>query len=138
MYLEKRTKEEIRNIYNETYNNISHSIDLIPHVPTYKTMSFGTPQQYTHNIDDINVINNYLDNEKNKLLENKYISNSGLIDINEIDDKLIENVPGKTTAFEYISNASSYYGNYVYAKSAPVTTTVMSGIGHFIKNIIKN
>jgi serine/threonine-protein kinase ULK/ATG1 len=117
-----------------------HSIDIISHVPTYKTMSFGTPKQYNHNINNLITVDNYFNDEYNKLIENKniLISDSGLIDINDIDDKLIEKVPDKTTTFEYISKTSSYFGKYVYSKSAPVATSFVSGIGKVLDSIIKN
>ena len=115
-----------------------HSMELIPHVPTYKTMSFGTPKQHIYEINNLTTVDNYFNNECDKLFRHKNITDSGMVDINDIDDRLIEKVPDKSTAFEYISKTSSYFGKYVYSKSAPIATPIISGIGAVIQNMIKN
>lgn len=129
----KNRTQRKSNSFNRTINS-PHSLDLIPYISTYKTMSFGTPKQYNQDIKNIMTINNYFYESRNENVD----TNSGLIDINDIDDKMIEKVPDKTTTYEYISKTSSYYGKYIYSKSAPIATNVVSGISKAIKLLYKN
>jgi serine/threonine protein kinase len=116
-----------------------HNLDLISHCFAYKTMSFGTPIQYNHNLDNLTTVNNYFKGDYTKLIDNKNtrLTESGLIDINDVDDKMIEKVPDKTTTYEYISKTSSYVGKYMYSKSAPAALTFISGIGKVLDSIGK-
>lgn len=61
-------------------------------------------------------------------INEKYISSSGLVSIDDIHDTLIMKLPEKTTAYEYIRNSSSSFGSYVYSKSAPVVS-FLQGVG---------
>jgi len=80
-------------------------------------------------IEDISLIDNEYGNEyDNVLSDQKYMaSDSGLINVNDINDMLIANVPEKTTAYEYISKGSASISHYIYSRSAPLASTVIYG-----------
>lgn len=78
-------------------------------------------------IEDISLIDNEYGNEYDNVLSDQknMASESGLINVNDINDMLIANVPEKTTAYEYISNGSASIGHYIYSRSAPLASTVL-------------
>jgi hypothetical protein len=82
------------------------------------------------NINELSCIANNPGEEYNNIIKKQKdkASESGLIDINEMDNMLIANIPEKTTAFEYISRGSAIVGSYIYSRSAPIASAVASSI----------
>jgi serine/threonine protein kinase len=53
---------------------------------------------------------------------------SGLIDIEDIDSIIIAKQPENTTAYEYISKGSTQIKSYLYSRSAPIASTLAEGV----------
>lgn len=83
------------------------------------------------NVNDLSCIDNNPGEEYDNIIKKQKLkaSESGLIDIGDLDDMLIANVPEKTTAFEYISKGSVIVGSYFYSRSAPIASSFVHGIG---------
>ncbi|VBB18783.1 serine/threonine protein kinase [Yasminevirus sp. GU-2018] len=109
------------------------TIGSSPHTPGMRGESFGDVRITNLSIDDISVIENEPSAEYAMILRKQRdnTSGSGLIDINDVNDILIANVPEKTTAFEYISK--SVIGSYLYSRSAPIASNLIYGIGKVAK-----
>lgn len=99
--------------------------------------SFGTINNAdikTNNeiLAEIDAMTDYFDKEYEKTVKHQKekATESGLLDIRDInDDMLIQHVPEKTTAYEYISKGSCMIGNYIYSTSAPVASTIINKMG---------
>jgi serine/threonine protein kinase len=103
-----------------------------------KCCSFDNKMGTTSNstelkIDDISVIDNRFDNNYSPILKQQktLATNSGLIDVNDVNDLLIATIPEKTTAYEYISSRTTMIGSYLYSRSAPIASTIFNGLSSF-------
>jgi hypothetical protein len=114
------------NTYTNTYSN-SFSLNS----PGIRGESFGTIHPTELSANDISIVddkNN--DNKKyfNTTNQQARTTDSGLIDLKDMNNMFIENIPEKATTCEYIYNSSSDFGSYVYSKSAPIASSIASGI----------
>ena len=91
-------------------------------------------------MDDLSFIENKFSDEYAPLIEQqqKMASNSGLINIDDVNDILITNVPEKTTTYEYISKGSTVVKSYLYSRSAPIATTVIHNLGRVARTTVEN
>jgi serine/threonine-protein kinase ULK/ATG1 len=111
----------------------------IPRIGEYmKSQSFdNTMNASVDNIHDLSTISNIIGDDHSyeiiKKHQQKVASESGLIDIENVDDILISNIPKRTTTFEYISNGTSMIGKYIYSKSAPIASTLINGFDKLMK-----
>jgi serine/threonine protein kinase len=88
-------------------------------------------------IEDISFIeNNFTKEYDPHIRKTLNITDSGLVDINDISDLMIANVPERTTSYEYISRRSSIIGSYLYSKSAPIASSVINGLNKVAKNTV--
>jgi len=130
-----------------SFKNPSKYLEHIEQIPKMsqiiKNESF---KEYKHKdcadlkIDDISFIKNSCNDEK---CLNTLATDSGLIDITDVDEIIMTNKSTKsqssnihTVAYEYISRGSSIIGSYLYSKSAPVAsiaTSMFSGLGKLVK-----
>jgi serine/threonine protein kinase len=112
--------------FYHNYNNHSPKQEYI------RAESFGRTSEDSANhlkIEDISLIDNEYGNEYDNVLNDQknMASDSGLINVNDINEMLIANVPEKTTAYEYISKGSASIGHYIYSRSAPLASSVLHG-----------
>lgn len=134
-----------RNIEYGTSFPASYNTEHIPRITPIgsgprgiRGESFGDVVCTELKMDDLSFIENNFSAEYAPLLEQqqKMASNSGLIDINDVSDILITNVPEKTTTYEYISRGSTVVGSYLYSRSAPIATTVIHGLGRVARTTV--
>lgn len=123
----------------------SHGAEYIPRLTPVgsgpkgiRGESFGDVVCTELKMGDLSFIENSFSEEYAPLLEQqqKMASDSGLIDIDDVNDILITNVPGKTTTYEYISRGSTVVGSYLYSRSAPIATTVIQGLGKVARTTV--
>lgn len=90
--------------------------------------SFGDVQNVNINICELSMIDNNPGEEYINIInkQKELSSESGLIDIDDVDDMMVSNVPERTTAYEYISRGSAMIGSYLYSRSAPIASTIMN------------
>lgn len=140
MHFNGTASPDLYSRYGSTYPASYREIDLVPRIPMGKAESFGNPNPlHAPTLEDISMLENYFDEEYEMLLEQQKTkaTESGLIDINDVDDMLIAKVPEKTTANEYISKNSLYIGTFLYSRSAPVASSFAHGIGKVAKTVGK-
>ena len=89
------------------------------------------------NINDLSVIDNIPGKEYANIIykQKQLASESGLIDIDDVDDMMIAHVPEKTTTYEYINKGSIVVGSYLYSKSAPIVSSLFGGFGKLAKKL---
>jgi serine/threonine protein kinase len=100
--------------------------------------SFDEPLGQNIRIDDISMIDNSIGDEYTHIIRQQKMraTDSGLIDITDVNDIMISNVPERTTAYEYICRGSSVIGSYIYSKSAPIASSVINGISKVAKRTV--
>jgi serine/threonine protein kinase len=99
---------------------------------------FSNMQLPSIDLSDVSIIRNQYGKEYDELMrqQQQFASESGLINIDDVDDMIIANVPEKTTAFEYISNQSSMIGSYLCSKSAPIASSAIINLSKVAKNAV--
>ena len=107
---------------------------------SFRSESFGNiTNSNLCNMNGVDTIKNYCGEDYTLLIEKQKskASASGLIDVDDVDEILIANVPEKTTAYEYISNASSFLGSYICSKSAPIVNSALHNLNKIAKKTAK-
>jgi len=118
-------------------NSYGKRIDRLAQSPTSSKTYAESLGSYINeediNINDLSVI----DNNPNVGLK-QYQSDSGLVDIDDVDSRLIGNIPDRTTAYEYFSQKCvGELGSYLYSCSAPVTSTFMERLSQGLDTVTK-
>lgn len=133
--------------YEQSFS-VSRGTEFIPRIPSVGSVdsgprgirgeSFGDVVSTGLKIGDISFIENDFNDMYKPLLkrQQEMASESGLIDIENVNDFLITNVPEKTTTYEYISKGSAVIGSYLYSKSAPVASSMLYGLGRVAKTTV--
>ena len=131
---EKNRKSGKKILYpNESHNNAS------PQTPELRSESFGNVVFTNLGVDDLSVIENkHLDSFRPYVRKHREkTSDSGLIDVNDISDTLIANIPDRSTALEYISKGSVVVSSYLYSRSAPIASNLFTKIGRAARKTAK-
>jgi serine/threonine protein kinase len=115
---------------NSLPNSQSNSYDSPLNYGSFRGQSFGTIKYSNDNIklDELSLMNNYFENEYEKIMEKhkNIATNSGLINIRDIDNRIIENISEKSTKYDYISESTCKFGKKLYSKSVPYATNVFN------------
>ena len=140
-----------QNKYNKKMDNqyemnlsTSYGTEYIPRITpsgnklNVRGESFGDVVNIELKINELSFIGNNFSKEYTPLIEQqkKLATESGLIDIDDVSDLLITNIPGKTTMYEYFNTGTNNISSFLYSKSAPIATTVIHGLGKVARSTL--
>jgi serine/threonine protein kinase len=113
-------------------NQPSLTDQLIPHISNIRGESFNNIHipENPIKLEDISIMENKCEDPYNIIAreQKQKASASGLINIDDVHDALISNIPEKNTAYEYISRTPSTIGTFLYSKSAPIATCIIKSL----------
>jgi serine/threonine-protein kinase ULK/ATG1 len=129
-----------KNTNNILPSSLKSPSSLSNNKTSFRSESFGNIiNSNLCNMNGVDTIKNYCGEDYTLLIEKQKnkASASGLIDVDDVDEILIANVPEKTTAYEYISSASCFLGSYICSKSAPIVNSALHGLNKIAKKTVK-